>query len=91
MTALCLMQKHKRKDQNYFSSKLEENAHPQNNLKFNYTQNKYVWALYTSQIELKASPLQTSSFCILKEAEHGEAFKQKFRIADVLKTYPKIK
>ena len=49
MTALYLMQKHKCKDQNYFSWKSEENAHPQNNLKFNYTHNKYVWALYTSQ------------------------------------------
>lgn len=48
---------------------------PQNNLKFNYTHDKYILTLYASQMKLKASPLQISSFCILKEGKHLEALK----------------
>ena len=63
---------------------------PQNNLKFNYTHDKYVLTLYASHMKLKASPLQISSFCILKEGKHLEALKEMFVVANVLKTYPKI-
>lgn len=67
-TALYLMQKRKCKDQNYFRWKLEEYAHPQNNLKFNYTHDKYILTLYASQMKLKQALSKSPPFAFSRRA-----------------------